>query len=166
MKDESVEPILKLPEVGYKLAGEFTEHRLFTTSIPFHATITRNIYETFSKALKTVTTKKNNKARVIEVNRNIINSLLSFTNKSGISINFEAALKYPLSPVPLSIANAEGRKRKTNKAKLKEIIYKFSGTEEDVMLGTEKDGYVLDMIAQIRTMPEIQETFEGLFIYY
>ena len=166
LKDESVEPILKLPEVGYKLAGEFTEHRLFTTSIPFHATITRNIYETFSKALKTVTTKKNNKARVIEVNRNIINSLLSFTNKSGISINFEAALKYPLSPVPLSIANAEGRKRKTNKAKLKEIIYKFSGTEEGVMLGTEKDGYVLDMIAQIRTMSEIQETFEGLFIYY
>ena len=165
LKDESAEAILKLPEVGYRLAGEFTEYRLFTTSIPFHAAITRNNYETFSKALKTVTIKKNNKVKVIEVNRNIINSLLSFTNKSGKSINFEAALKYPLSPVPLSIANADGRKRKTNKAKLKEIIYKCSGTEEDVVLGTEKYGYVLDMIAQIRTMSEIPETFEGLFNY-
>ena len=35
LKDESAETILKLPEVGYKLAGEFTEYRLFTTSIPF-----------------------------------------------------------------------------------------------------------------------------------
>ena len=87
--------------------------------------------------------------------RNIINSLLSFTNKSGRSINFEAALKYPLSPVSLSIANADGRKRKTNKAKLKEIICKYGGTEEDVALGIEKDGYVLDMITRIRNMSEI-----------
>ena len=49
-KDESAEPILKIPEVGYTLAAEFTEYRLFTISI--------------------------------EVNRNIINSLLSSTNKS------------------------------------------------------------------------------------
>ena len=81
------------------------------------------------------------------------------------SINFEAALKHPLSPVPLSIANADGRKRKTNKAKLKEIIYKYSETDENVVLGTEKDGYVLDMIAQIRTMSEIPETCERSFIF-
>ena len=71
----------------------------------------------------------------------------------------------PLFPVPLSINIADGRKRKTNKAKLKEIICKYSGTEEDVVLGTEKDGYVLDMIARI-WMSEITETFEGLFLYY
>ena len=81
-KDESAEPILKIPEVGYTLAAEFTEYRSFTTSIPSHAAITRNNYEIFSKALKKVTIKKNNKVRVIEVNRNIINSLLSSTNKS------------------------------------------------------------------------------------
>ena len=92
--------------------------------------------------------------------------MLSFTNKSGITINFEVALKYPLFPVPLSIANADGRKRKTNKEKLNEIICKYSGTRKDVALGTEKYGYVLDMIAQIRTMSEVPETFESLFIYY
>ena len=92
--------------------------------------------------------------------------MLSFTNKSGKSINFDAALKYPLFPVPLSIANADGRKRKTNKAKLNEIICKYSGTRKNVALGTEKNGFVLDMIAQIRTMSEVPETFESLFVYY
>ena len=92
--------------------------------------------------------------------------MLSFTNKSGKSNNFEAALKYPLSQVPLSIAKTDGRKRKTNKEKRKEIIYKYSRTKEDVVLGTEKIGHVLDIIAQIRTMSEIPETFEALFIYY
>ena len=141
LKDESAEAILKLTEVGYKLAGQFIELRLFTTSIPFHAGITRSNYETFSKALKTVTIKKNNKVKVIKVNRNVINSLLSFTNKSEKSISFVGAL-HPLSPVPLSIANAGDRKRKTNKAKLKEVTYKYSGTDEDVMLRTKKDVHV------------------------
>ena len=138
MKDKSAEAILKLPEVHYKLDGEFTGYRLFTTSIPFHAAVTRNNYETFNKALKTVTIKNKNKVKVMEANRNINNSFLSFTNKSGKSINFEVALKYPL------------------KAKLKKIIYKNGEAKEDVVLGRGKDGYALDMI----------ETFEGLFIYY
>ena len=139
---------------------------IISISIQFQAVITRNDYETFSKALKIFTIKRNNKVKVIEVNSNIINSLLSFTNKSGKSINFDAALKYPLFPVPLSIANADGRKRKTNKAKLNEIICKYSGTRKNVALGTEKNGFVLDMIAQIRTMSEVPETFESLFVYY
>ena len=88
--------------------------------------------------------------------------MLSFTNKNGKSINFETALKHPLSQVPLSIANANGRKRKTNKAKLMEIIYKYSETEEDDVLGTEKYGCVLDMKAPIQTKSEIPEMFEGL----
>ena len=114
--------------------------------------------------MKTITITKNNKVIVIEVNRNIINSLLSFTNKSGKSINFGAARKFPLSPIPLCIANADGKKRKTNKSKLKEILYKYRESEENTFPETEKDAFVLDMIAQIRTMTEIPETFEGLFI--
>ena len=124
MKDESAEAMLKLPEVVYKMAGEFTEYRLFTTSIPFHATITRNSYETFSKTLKTFTVNKNNKVMAIEVNRRIINSLFSFINKGGKPINFETVLKYPLSPVPLSIVHADDITETQTKQKLNEIIYK------------------------------------------
>ena len=114
--------------------------------------------------MKTITITKNNKVKVIEVNQNIINSLLSFINKSGKSINFEAALKFPLSPIPLSIANADGNKRKTNKLKLKNILCKYRESEENTFPEREKDAFVLDMMAQIRTMTEIPETFEGLFI--
>ena len=123
MKDESTEAMLKLPEVVYKMAGEFTEYRLFTTSIPFHATITRNSYETFSKTLKTFTVNKNNKVMAIEVSRRITNSLFSFINKGGKPINFETVLKYPLSPVPLSIVHADDITETQTKQKLNEIIY-------------------------------------------
>ena len=111
--------MLKLPEVVYKMAAEFTEYRLFTTS-----TITRNSYETFSKTLKTFTVNKNNKVMAIEVNRRIINSLFSFINKGGKPINFETVLKYPLSPVPLSIVHADDITETQTKQKLNEIIYK------------------------------------------
>ena len=44
--------LYNLPEVGYRLAGEFTEYRLFTTSIPFHTAITRSNYETMKHSPK------------------------------------------------------------------------------------------------------------------
>ena len=85
--------------------------------------------------------------------------MLSFTNKNRKPINLEAALQYPLSPVPLSISNADGQRRKTNKAKLKEILYKCRRNED--VQEIQKDAYVLDMMALIRTMTQIPETFEG-----
>ena len=110
---------------------------------------------------QTVKITKNNIIIFLEVNSNIISTLLSFTIKTGKSIDFEAALKYPLSPIPLSIANADGSKRETSKAKLKEIILSSitSGAEENY--GHEKDAFVLDMIAVIRTMSVIPGTFKG-----
>ena len=46
----------------------------------------------------------------------------------------------------------------------KEILYEYRESEENTFPETEKDAFVLDMIAQIRTMTEVPETFEGLFI--
>ena len=41
----------------------------------------------------------------LQVNRNIIGALLSHSAKSSRAIDFERALKFSLSAVPLSIAN-------------------------------------------------------------
>ena len=46
--------------------------------------------------------------------------------ETGKVINFANALKYPLPPVLLSIGNADGTKRKTNKSTLQKIILKHS----------------------------------------
>ena len=162
LDDETTEAILKIPKTGIRLTEEFKQQRLVLKTVPFHAPITRNSYQTFNRALKTVAIEKNNKVKTQEVNRNIISNLLSFTVKTGKPIDFEAALQYPLSPVPLSIANADGRRRETAKSKLKDIIYTCRTAETASTLESEKDSYVLDMIALIRTMSEIPESFEGL----
>ena len=46
--------------------------------------------------------------------------------ETGKVINFANALKYLLPPVLLSIGNADGTKRKTNKSTLQKIILKHS----------------------------------------
>ena len=72
---------------------------------------------------------------------------------TGKAINFSNALKYPFSPVPSSLGNTDGTKRKTNKNTLQKIILKHSSNTvvPDI-----------DLMAIIRTMKGIAETFEGL----
>ena len=66
------------------------------------------------------TTTSNNKS--IEVNRDILGRLLSISSKESKTIDFVKALHYPLCEVPLSLVNADGTTRKTNKTKLANII--------------------------------------------
>ena len=58
----------------------------------------------------------------VEINRNILGALLSFSAKANQPIDFDSALSYPLSPIPLSLALPDGARRETPKSKLMEII--------------------------------------------
>ena len=51
---------------------------------------------------------------------------MRYNIETGKAINFANALKYPMSPVPLSIGNADGTKRKNNMSTLLKIILKHS----------------------------------------
>ena len=55
---ETTKDILDIPNTGVRLAEEFWEKRLMAKTLDFHAPITQNKYQSFSKALKTVTIKK------------------------------------------------------------------------------------------------------------
>ena len=68
--------------------------------------------------------KKNGAQATVEVNRNILGALNSFSLKTNVAVDYEKALKYPLNPCPLSICHADGKKRSTNKADLKKIVLK------------------------------------------
>lgn len=58
----------------------------------------------------------------LQVNKNIIGAFLSYSRKSGRAVDFEMALKSPLSAAPLSIANEDGSRWETSKIKLMDII--------------------------------------------
>ena len=81
--------------------------------------LNNNLKQTF-KVMAKKTTTSNNKS--IEVNRDILGRLLCISLREGKTIGFVKALHYPLCEVPLSLANADGSMRKTNRSKLANII--------------------------------------------
>ena len=90
-----------------------------TYETPYMSQSKKNSIATFKDALKFFVIKKNNQSMTSQVNRNI-GALLSYSVKTGRTTDFERALKFPLSPVILSIVNGDGSCR--SKSKLMDII--------------------------------------------
>ena len=62
-------------------------------------------------------------------------------------------LEYPLSPVPLNFANADGSLRITAKSKLNEIIMKKSlliDHETEMPIRNDMSAYIVDLMALAR----------------
>ena len=93
---------------GEDLHGTFVDKRIKSSVQKIHNPIKREKIQLFKNTGKTVVVKSENKKLVVEVNRNILGKLLAFSTKTGRQIDFERALTYPLSPMPLSLANPDG----------------------------------------------------------
>ena len=76
----------------------------------------------FASMNRKVNIQNRSQVKTIETNRNVLGSLLSLSAKTGKVIDFEEALKHPLSSVPLSLANPDGSCRSIAKSKLQNII--------------------------------------------
>ena len=68
-------------------------------------------------------------------------------------------MHYPLCEVPLSLANADGTMRKTNKSKLANIIISNTFT---IDISKQQAAYIIDVMAYIRTMVNLPDTYERL----
>ena len=95
---------------------------MINKNLLFHQPIKRNQLITFKDTSKSVTVKKGNQAVNLNVNRNVIGALLSYSARLNKVIDLENALKYPLSATPLSIALGDGSRRETSKSKLMNVI--------------------------------------------
>ena len=93
------------------------------------------------------------KRKLPEVNRSILSALNSYSIKSAVVLDFWQLLQYPLCPVPLSIYNSDGTRRRTNKSKLKELLLIGAGSlNKSVLASFPKDVLLVDLIALINTM--------------
>ena len=103
---------------GQLMYDQFVEQLLkYGSTKSFHDPISKSKVKLFKNCIKKLSVTKGNKTYVTEVNRNILAKLTSSSTKTGKAVNFEDALKYPLSPVPLSLAFPDGSKRHTQKSK-------------------------------------------------
>ena len=145
--------MLELSAKGVELYEDFQNKRIISTDVNFHEPIKRNGFTTF-KNLRKTTMKK---TKDIQVNRNIIASLLAFSLKHEKVIDMENALKYLLNPIPLSIANADGSRRETLKSALAKIILPKTATNAVAGKGT----VIIGFIAQHRKMKCIPGTYKN-----
>ena len=103
-----------------------------------------------------------NKNSIIDVIRDILAKLLSIYVRKREKIDFEKALKYPLGDIMLSLENADGTMRKTNKRKLVKIILSRMETEPLPNFPKQKTAFIIDVMALIRTMSNLPRPLKGL----
>ncbi|KAG1652172.1 hypothetical protein GQR58_026483 [Nymphon striatum] len=145
---------------------EFVTNRIKSTDVPIHDPIKRNKLLLFKNSSKKVEVKQDSKQSLVEVNRNILAKLLAHSAKTGSAINFQAALEYPLSSVPLAFANPDGSRRVTKKSQLMEVVLSYSEQETmhepSIIPKEETAAYLVDLMALIRSLPGVSDTYREL----
>ena len=156
---ENDEEMLNVFIIGEQLANEFKKERLLSKEKLFNDTIHKNkAMKMFSQLLGKKSIKsKDGKTKVVEVNRNILGALNSYSLKTGRAVDYKKALTFPLSPIPLSISNPDGSRRSTTKSVLKDKILR--GVEFVAPDAFPKNYIVVDMIALANTMTRIPSTY-------
>ena len=145
----------------------FCKDRLESNKVNFHDPISRNKLTLFSSTGQTVSVERDKKLKSVDVNRNILGLLFSASAKTGQVIDFSKALEYPLGSVPFSLANPDGSGRVTSKSKSLKVILKYCNSQilhprESQPPRQVVSAVVIDMMARLRTVTQIPDTYEEL----
>ena len=103
-------------QTGTEFRDCFIQNRLDSGVTSFHSSTKRNKLKLFTSA-ETLKIKIGREAFILQVNRNIMPKILSWSVKAGKAVDFKDALRYLLCPVPLSIAFPDGSKQSAAKSK-------------------------------------------------
>ena len=159
--------ILQQVQKGTDLAEGFKDGRLFSTNIKFHQAIAKNDCKRFNQSKKTCTVKnKTGGQATVEVNRNILGALNSFSLKTGVAVDYKKALGYPLNPCPLSICHADGRKRSNKKSDLKDILLgDATSLSAPEIQNIQRDAVVMmGVINVIKSIPDTYKELAEVFV--
>ena len=163
LPDQIADELLLISEVGARKYEEFKKERLVEPQTKcFHAPISRTNIKGFKHNKMKVKLTKSKVCKSLEINRDILGKLLALSSKSGKPIDFEKALEYPLSPIPLSLCNGDGTMRKTNKSDLLQILLETRVDMEPPEIVKQDTAYIVDLMAVIRTIRNVPGTFEEL----
>ena len=110
--------------------------------------IPRNINKS-TIVLKKYITKKNS-LTTSQVNRDVLADFLHLTMKNGQINNFKEVVKYPLSPIPLSLKFPGSAKRSPVKSSLMKIINYTQVVQDDAYANV--GAYIVDLMVLIRAV--------------
>ena len=155
--------IFTLDSKGKKLYEEFRNSRLLDSSVDFHHVLKKNPCKGFGYVPQPTTAEKQKKKQTTAgVNRNILGILHSYSIRNpSRKVDYEKALEYPLSSIPLLLSNSDGSMRKTTKSELKQIIFKgmpsSSSIEENPF-----NSLIIDLIALFHQLTSLLPTLESV----
>ena len=99
---------------------------------------------------------------MVDANRSFLSTLVHYAIKSGKSVDYEEALKYPLSVIPARLSHGDATKRKNNKLELTNLVLRMVNKETPPPPRNEETAYIVDLIAVLHTMTAIPGAFEQL----
>lgn len=115
--EDVADSLLSFASRGDSAAQAFIQDRLISKSVKFHEPITKMRLKTFSDmAVHKQLSSSQQKSVRVKAERNLLGQLLVLCQSHDISL--EKLFQYELSPVPWSIATADGCMCKTTKAQL------------------------------------------------
>ena len=111
---EIAHDLMNASKVGEEAFEAFRTRRLETNTIDFFATMKKQKLKTFIDVYtKKVTCK--GKEIVLKADRNLFGHIIVVAQTRKLEM--KKVISYPLGPIPLALANADGSLRKTDKAK-------------------------------------------------
>jgi hypothetical protein len=167
IEEDISEEILNNRIEGEALFETFITDRMLKKEILFHDPIKKTKLVLFKASSKKVSLTRSTVVKTVEVNRDILGTLLALTPRTEKVINFENALEYPLCSVPLSLACPDGTPRKTAKSKLLDVLRKrcrlpLTHPRENQPQKGSVAAFIIDLMANIRMITGIPETYEDL----
>ena len=151
MPAEVTEYLLLLHEKGNDLCNNFLQSRILTTTKRFHDKFTRNNNKMILTKKLIPSAHSNKEPNNIDINRNVLGQLVSYSLKSDYKIDLGDALKYRLAKIPLSLCYADGTKRSSPKLDLLKAL-NIQCSPADVIQDYQQCSFALDVMAAIVTV--------------
>ena len=95
----------------------FIQNHLDSGVTSFNSPMKRNNLKLSISTGRTIKMKIGREASILQVNRNIMPQIISWSVNSGRAVDFKEGLRYLLCPVPPNIAFSDEIKRSTAKSK-------------------------------------------------
>lgn len=161
LEQTAADTLLSCHKRGAKQLEQFSERLTGKDGASaFFDPISRVPWKSFKDGVVKSTVKsKSGKVKDIALQRHILGILAAKSTEMEKPIDFRATLSYPLAPVPLSLASSDGMQRKTVKSKLMDALQIPSSDQPPP---DNNIVYILDVIAQIRAMVNVPDTFRLL----
>jgi len=157
---EVAQDLLTYTEIGQTAADDFMTSRLVENQVKFHSPCGQNLKTFSSMAVTKVSTGKK-KSIQLKAERNLLGTVLMLSQKYDIDL--EKIFHYPLSPVPWSLATADGGLMKTDKSQLLHHLEgKVTVPADQELTFTNKDVVIVDGNAVYQAIAKAPPTFGDL----